>query len=281
MAGIPAQAVPAHRPPGRALVGEDAVECQLVQPRPLPAPSDTGLPGAEGPKPLRIVELHSDPELTLPACVDPDGEAGGLVLAVGPGGDEGTPLTVDLMRTGGMLVTGPPGSGRSSALEAFSRHLTAAGAHVLRLGHHRVAASDAGTAGDWLDPDDVAGARRWLDDGPTRPVVVVADDVGTPAEWPVLDVLPALGRHSGVALLAAAAAGQLAGHYQGPVAHLRRARSGLLLCPGPGDAEVLGLRLPRTPLPSRPGVGWLAAGARLERVQVARRRRPAVEPSRR
>jgi DNA segregation ATPase FtsK/SpoIIIE, S-DNA-T family len=63
----------------------------------------------------------------------------------------------------------------------------------------------------------------------------------------------------------------LSAHYQGPVAELRRARTGLLLCPGPGDADLLGIRLPRTPLPHRPGSGWLVSGAAMHRVQVARR----------
>jgi DNA segregation ATPase FtsK/SpoIIIE, S-DNA-T family len=96
--------------------------------------------------------------------------------------------------------------------------------------------------------------------------------VGTPAESPALTRLPTLGVRGGVALLAAAAPGQLSGHYQGPVAALRRGRSGLLLCPGPGDADLLGIRLPRTPLPVRPGSGWLVTGGSLERVQVARHR---------
>jgi DNA segregation ATPase FtsK/SpoIIIE, S-DNA-T family len=55
---------------------------------------------------------------------------------------------------------------------------------------------------------------------------------------------------------------------------LRRGRNGLLLCPGPGDGELLAIRLPRTPLPVRPGSGWLVTGAGMERVQVARRRTP-------
>jgi S-DNA-T family DNA segregation ATPase FtsK/SpoIIIE len=276
MAGIPARAVPTHRPPGRALVGEEALECQLVLPRPLASLPGTLPAGAGHPAPLRIAELHPDPALPLPRDIEAGADAGALVLPVGPGGDEGRPLAVDLMRTGGLLVTGPPGSGRSSALDAFTQHLTAYGAHVLRVGHRFVARSGAEPAA-WLDPEDVDGARRWLDDRSTRPCVVVADDVGTPAEFPVLSALPALGSRTGVALVAAATAGQLAGHYQGPVAHLRRSRSGLLLCPGAGDAEVLGLRLPRTPLPARPGSGWLATGTRLERVQVARRRDPVVE----
>jgi S-DNA-T family DNA segregation ATPase FtsK/SpoIIIE len=88
--------------------------------------------------------------------------------------------------------------------------------------------------------------------------------------------LPVLGRNTGVTLVAAGTAGQFTAHYQGPVAHLRRARSGLLLCPGPGDADLLGIRLPRVQLPVRPGSGWLATRGRVERVQVARRRAPAL-----
>jgi S-DNA-T family DNA segregation ATPase FtsK/SpoIIIE len=278
MAGVPAAAVPTHRPPGRALVGEGALECQLVLPRSLDSRTGTLTAEADHPPPLRIAELDPDPALPLPPDIGPGADVGALALPVGLGGDEGVPLVVDLMRTGGLLVTGPPGSGRSSALEAFTQHLTACGARVLRVGHRFVARRGAEPAGDWLDPEDVEGAQRWLDDRSTRPCVVVADDVGTPAESPVLSALPALGSRSGVALVATATAGQLAGHYQGPVAHLRRSRSGLLLCPAAGDAEVLGLRLPRSPLPVRPGSGWLAAGTRLERVQVARRRHAAVEP---
>jgi S-DNA-T family DNA segregation ATPase FtsK/SpoIIIE len=59
------------------------------------------------------------------------------------------------------------------------------------------------------------------------------------------------------------------------VAVLRRARSGLLLCPGPGDADLLGVRLPRTGPPARPGSGWLVTAGMPRRVQVARRREPA------
>jgi S-DNA-T family DNA segregation ATPase FtsK/SpoIIIE len=73
-------------------------------------------------------------------------------------------------------------------------------------------------------------------------------------------------------LLAAGAAADLARCFQGPVAALRRGRTGLLLRPGPGDADLLGVRLPRTPVPARTGAGWLVAAGTVTRVQVARRR---------
>jgi S-DNA-T family DNA segregation ATPase FtsK/SpoIIIE len=276
MAGIPARAVPAHRPPGRALIGEDSVECQLALPRPLDGRWGTPPAGRPPATPaLRIVDLAPDPVLPLPAIRASAPEDGDhLPLPLGPGGDEGAPLVVDLLRTGGLLVTGPPASGRSSALDAFAQHLQALGTPLLRIGGppHGTGSTAVPPTAAWVEAEDRAGTVRWLEDHGARARVVIADDVGAPGEAPALDALPALGRRSGVALLAAGSAGQLAGHYQGPVLHLRRSRSGLLLCPGSGDADVLGLRLPRMPLPLRPGSGWLVAGSLLERVQVARRR---------
>jgi DNA segregation ATPase FtsK/SpoIIIE, S-DNA-T family len=273
VAGIASRAVPAHRPPGRALLGEEALECQLAAPRSLDASPGRGQPQ---PPPLRIAVLPPDPVLSTPLGATPAADDRSLRLPIGPGGDDGGALVVDLLRTGGLLVSGPPGSGRSTALRAFAEHLSSLGAAVLHIGRppgQRTAGAAADADGTlWLDPADEAGVTAWVAGRAGRPGVVIADDVGAPAEFPVLTRLPAPGPGSGVVLLAAAGPGSLSTHYQGPVGALRRGRSGLLLCPGPGDADLLGVRLPRTPLPVRPGSGWLVSGAVIERVQVARRR---------
>jgi DNA segregation ATPase FtsK/SpoIIIE, S-DNA-T family len=278
VAGIAARAVPELRTPGRALVGEEARECQLALPRAIEPTPPSGRPF---PPPVRIVDLPADPVLPLgfaAADAAASADTGALPLPVGPGGDEGDPLVVDLLRTGGLLVAGPPGSGRSTALDAFAEHLRTVGAVVLRMG---IPSGHPGTQADdsWIDPLDEAGLRARLADLDGRPGVVVADDVGTPAEWAALCALPAVGSRTGVAFVAAASPGQFAGHYQGPIAALRRSRAGLLLCPGPGDADLLGVRLPRTPLPVRPGSGWLVTGATVDRVQVARRQPHAAQSS--
>jgi DNA segregation ATPase FtsK/SpoIIIE, S-DNA-T family len=105
--------------------------------------------------------------------------------------------------------------------------------------------------------------------------VVVADDLTLLPE-PVADLLaPAAG---GVLVLAAGTATELAGAFRGPAVALRRSRTALLLHPSAGDAELLGLRTPRTPLPQRPGAGWLVTPAGATRVQVARRRRLPTTP---
>jgi S-DNA-T family DNA segregation ATPase FtsK/SpoIIIE len=274
MAGVPARAVPGHRPPGRALVGEPAAECQLVLPRPLPPPAPTG-----GTRPvsaaLRIPELDPDPELALP------GPAGRgvrpLSVPVGPGGDEGDLLTVDLLASGGLLVAGPPGSGRSAVLAAVTAHLAAATVPVLRIvGPGRRAPVDAAAAGvTQVHADDRDGWVAWTDRLAGRPGVAVVDDYVTVAETPVVtalgEALP-----PGVVAVLSGTAPDLSGVYRGPVAVLRRRRSGLLLSPGPGDADLLGVRLPRTPVPVRPGSGWLVESGVPRRVQVAIRRTPAA-----
>ncbi|MFQ1001593.1 FtsK/SpoIIIE domain-containing protein [Modestobacter sp. SSW1-42] len=257
VAGVAARAVPGHRPPGRALLGEDAVECQLALPRSPLQPR--GGPRAPA---VRVVQLPVDPALPLPPPAS--GDAVALELPLGPGGDDGAPVGLDAARTGGLLVVGPPGSGRSATLAALGRHCRALGVPVAALAHPR------GPAGpDQLDRTDAAGVRAWLARQEGRRTVVLADDLtGLPD-----DVADALGGTGGQLLvLASGTAAELAASFRGAAAGLRRSRTALLLQPAPGDAELLGLRVPRTPLPARPGSGWLVDARGATRVQVARHR---------
>ncbi|MGY1706344.1 FtsK/SpoIIIE domain-containing protein [Geodermatophilus sp. SYSU D00697] len=268
VAGIPARAVPAHRPPGRALLGEDGVECQLALPRPLPtATARRDTPGA--PRPLTVPELPADPVL-------PPQAGRGLLLPLGPGGDEGAVLEVDLAAAAGLLVAGPPGSGRSSALDAFARRLTTAGVPVLRVVRGGATLpQDEEAVGTSVVASDVAGWRSWLASLDGAPGAVVVDDHGTVAESPVLTAIGSDPGVDAVVFLAGGTAAELAAVYRGPVPVLRRRRSGLLLCPVPGDGDLLGIRLPRAPVPQRPGSGWLVTAGAAQRVQVARCRAPS------
>lgn len=275
VAGVLPRCVPAHRPPGRGLLDEDSAECQIALPRPLPQRGPQQRTSDRG-GPLRIVELPPDP--ALPAPVATAGTAPGaasLLLPVGPGGDEGSLLSVDLARTGGLLLAGPPGSGRTTALDAFAEHLRWCDVPVLRVGRRSAAPAgpeDGAGVDEWLHPADGTGMDSWIEGLGDRAGVVVVDDLGGPSEQPAIDRIGSRERSAPVVLLAATGPGGLSAHYQGPVAALRRSRNGLLLCPGPGDADQMGVRLPRTPVPVRPGSGWLISGGVPERVQVARRR---------
>ncbi|MDT0275165.1 FtsK/SpoIIIE domain-containing protein [Blastococcus goldschmidtiae] len=265
VAGVPGRAVPTHRPPGRALLGEDALECQLALPPP-PAPHGAVPPGTSAVPPLRIVELPTAPVLPAPPAGAADGSPGTWRLTIGPGGDDGDLLEIDLHRSGGLLVVGPARSGRTTALESFARQLAADGSEVARLSPPYAVPAGA-AAGTWLDPADPQALVRWAEGLQRRRGVLLADDLGSVPEYAGLTALPRTGP---VVLLAAGGAGQLTSHYQGPVAALRRARTGLLLRPTPADAETLGIRLPRLPLPARPGSGWLVEDGVAQRVQVAR-----------
>ena len=272
VAGVPAGSVPGHRPPGRALVGEDARECQLALPRRLPGTWPAAAPGRQ--RPLSVPELPAAPVLPLPASTDAGHP---LLLPVGPGGDDGGVLTVDLARTGGLLVAGPPGSGRTTALESCARHLVAAGVAVLHVVRSTLDA-DGAPGRLRLDATDVAGWQTWLAGLHGDPAAVVVDDAALLADSPVLGALPAAESVPDVVLVVAGTAAELSAAYRGPVPALRRRRSGLLLSPGPGDADLLGIRLPRTPVPARPGSGWLVVSGTAQRVQVARRDPPAGSP---
>jgi S-DNA-T family DNA segregation ATPase FtsK/SpoIIIE len=259
VAGVAARAVPGHRPAGRALVGEDAVECQLALPGPLPAlgPAHTGLRPDDDHPPIRVVALPADPVLPLPVTgASGAGGPDGLWLPLGPGGDEGRPVGVDLRRAGGLLVVGPPGSGRSAALQAFGRHCAQAGAAVLDL-----------------STVHAEGLREWTGRlSPARPAVVVADDLARVPDA-VADLLGPTGSVGApLLLIASGTAADLAGTFRGPAVALRRSRTALVLRPAAGDAELLGLRTPRSPLPARPGAGWLVTPTEATRVQVARHR---------
>ncbi len=265
VAGIPPRAVPGSRPPGRALVGEDAVECQLA----LPRARAREWPTADDDHRIRVVELPADPAFA-PAPGQRGSAPDVVQVTLGPGGDDGRPIGLDLQRSGGLLVVGCAGSGRSTALASLGLGCRAAGRAVLHLAA-RPGGIGEGAGAEWMSGADPAALRAWVTRQAPVPVVL-ADDVAALPD-PVADVLASVGRPDGEALvLAAGSAADLAAAYRGPAVTLRRSRTALLLRPAPGDAELLGLRVPRTPLPPRPGSGWLVAGGEAVRLQVARPR---------
>ncbi|PRY51828.1 S-DNA-T family DNA segregation ATPase FtsK/SpoIIIE [Geodermatophilus tzadiensis] len=266
VAGVPVRAVPAERPPGRALLGEQALECQLALPRPLRPAAGRSL----GPAPVRIPLLPPDPRLS---AAEADG--GPDAVPLGPGGDEGAVLRADLRRGGGLLIVGPPRSGRTTTLDALATTLLRSGTAVARLVTGRRATGRGPAGATALAADDPAGWRSWLA-ALGGPGAVLLDDAGTLADCAVVASMTTAGlADADVVVLAAGTAGELSAAFRGPVADLRRSRSGLLLCPGPGDADLLGTRLPRTPVPVRPGSGWVVTAGTAQRVQVARHRGPA------
>jgi S-DNA-T family DNA segregation ATPase FtsK/SpoIIIE len=89
--------------------------------------------------------------------------------------------------------------------------------------------------------------------------LLLVDDSEALLDTPIGDRLTDLvkrGQH-GVAVVVAARSDDLAVTYRGLANEVRRSCAGLLLQPGPGDGDLLGVRLPRTRTVQLPGRGVL------------------------
>jgi S-DNA-T family DNA segregation ATPase FtsK/SpoIIIE len=290
LAGISPRLVPAAMPPGRALVGADARQAQLavLDPETSGAGQVCAVAAVGAAARTRPPAPHAHAGL-LPMRVEPlpsrvgssEVEAAAKAVATGPawalvglGGDDLTPLGVDLALDGpAFVVAGPAGSGRSTTLATMGRWLLGQGREVAVVAHRRsplrALAGEPGVlavmgSGDTLELDRLLLERPDL--------VVLADDAetlhDTPVERPLLGMLRA-DADGGATLLLAGSSADLAGQFRGLTVEARRGRTGLLLgALGPADGDLLGVRAPRTD-ESVTGRGLLVVRGRLTPVQVA------------
>ncbi|WP_199423612.1 FtsK/SpoIIIE domain-containing protein [Actinotalea solisilvae] len=259
--GVPPAAAGVRGRPGRGVLldAAGAAACQVALPDDGPPPADEGTAGGGRPAPLR---LRSVPEhVARVPRVAPTSGPGSWRVAVGLGGDDAGPVTLDVAR--GALVVGPPGSGRSTALAAVLAGL-GPGVVVVALapgpGATPAPAADRplvpGTHRLGSGPEAAAVLRRLAAEAasgrsqPRAPVVVLADDVDALA--PDLD--DALAACVGaVPVVAAARTDRAAGAYRGTLAALRGAAPTLVLAPlTPGSADVAGVDLSLVADPDRP-----------------------------
>lgn len=222
LAGMPRGTVTGAGPGRGALVdGAESTPIQIL----LPAPGEQPDPGLAAARPLRLAPIprQADPSL-LPA--------GAWAI----GGDDAGPLPVP---RGAVLVVGPPGSGRTTALRALE------------------AALAVGAPGD---PDPLL-----IDDADLLPQASHAQ-----AE---AEIAAALAK--GRPVLASATTERVAGSFRGPLMMLKERGALVILCPGTGPAaQVAGAPLrgvidPRAPL--APGRGVLVDHGRFTPLQVVGR----------
>jgi len=276
--GVPRTMAGGRGAPGRGIVvGADPARCQVAVAG-LPAWARAG--HATGHRPVRLAELPlvaalaprlpgAPPDAPSaagqhPAVATPQGPTATVEeVVLGPGGDDGAPVVVGL--GAGLLVVGPAGSGRSTALAAVAARLPvdrtvtvppdvdpARLVDLLAPGRHgRVLVLD--------DLDLLLRARPGLEDILTGPA-------GAPLD-------PGVPR-----LVAAARTDRAAAAYRGPLADLRSSAPVLVLSPlAPGSVDVAGCEL--WPVvdpawPDHPGRGALVDRGRAVPVQVA----PAANP---
>jgi S-DNA-T family DNA segregation ATPase FtsK/SpoIIIE len=189
---------------------------------------------------------------------------------LGVGGDELTPIVIDLPTLGpGFVVAGPPRSGRSNTLATICAGLRASGRHVIAV------TPRPSTLADYANEcwsSSVSDLTAMTHDLPANCAVLV-DDAELVMETPVAAVLDRLmrtARDDGHVVVIAGTTEELSVGFRGFVVDARRARAGVVLCPrGPLDGELLG-RLRRgdcSPTPA--GRGLLIVGGTTVALQVA------------
>ena len=204
------------------------------------------------------------------------GQVNAGTVWLGVGGDAAEPVGVRLFgRSGGndarMLIAGPPRSGRSTVLQLIAAQLdgqaTTEELEMVcfagpRSGLRRWA---QGRGRPVLSPDDRAdvSAQRAVQPplSTGRATVVLLDDCESFVDSPVGDWLTDLIRaeHPRLAVVVSGRSDETVLAFRGIAAEVRRARTGVLLQPGPSDGDLFGISLPLRS-PSMPvGRGLLVA----------------------
>ncbi len=300
--GLNPRQAPRQMPAGRLLVAPGA----LVGPDPLEVQVALLTPDADGVAQAAAVDrLASDlrhrwdglDPAVLPHRIDPLPTSITLselaelrlgprperptVCTVGAGGDHLVPIDVDLAEAGAaFLVSGPPGSGRSTALAGIVGSLAGLTGGTLpviavcpRPSPLRALEGVPGVLGV-LTGTEVAAELEELVARAGGPVAIAVDDAELLAEGPAGDVLEQLvrtARDSGGLVLAAGTTEDLQlARYRGWLAAARRSRCGLLLNPSSYvDGEVFDLKLPRSTCGGwPPGRGLLVLRGSTLAVQV-------------
>jgi S-DNA-T family DNA segregation ATPase FtsK/SpoIIIE len=286
--GMTSRDVPEHMPAGRAFRADTLREVQvaLLDPDPAGTAQVAALQAigrvaaeraGEVPAALRPARVDQLPvQATYAEAVAlRDGRAAATAVLVGLGGDTLAAQVVDVVDHGpGLLIAGPPRTGRSTTLLTMTRSLLDSGWHAVVLAPRRSPLRELRGAPVFTMDDDATALQAALDTAPRRLVFVVDDlELVDPdsAHAGVVERFHASIRDSGDAVLAAGSVEDLSGMYRGPVVAIKKSRSGILLAPRSySDGDLLGVRLPReVGGPAPMGRGLLVRTGQWVPVQVA------------
>jgi DNA segregation ATPase FtsK/SpoIIIE, S-DNA-T family len=280
MQGLLARDLPAHQPPGRAL---EVPGRRLLHVATLDDPGGLGEAGAFQQVMAEAAARAAEAGARRAALVDrglPPAVPMAAVLGEGPPPGLGRPLLVglqdaprraawvDLDASGGwFFVTGPPGSGKTTALAAMGTAAAAGGAEVRVVAPPESPLLVAAAHHGWaiVPPDARAGAL----DAATAPLVVLVDDLHRTDGPPLLALVGAAA--AGRSVVAAADLAWFAARFTGLSAPLRAPKAGLVLCPASvaNGIEVFSRMLDRSVLEHQhPGRGVLGRGEDTRLVQV-------------
>jgi S-DNA-T family DNA segregation ATPase FtsK/SpoIIIE len=269
-AGLPTRLVPANLSAGRgwSMTGCPATAQIALLAADSSGPAQTaaleqlaGQPARVSP-PRRVQPLPTCVDLSaLPACI-------GTEVVLGVGGDELELLTANLA-DGGFVVSGPPRSGRSTALLSIGRQLLASGARVVAVAPRPSPLREL--PGCHTDRDATYDLEALLAE---PPAAILVDDAELLVDSPLAYLLEKAVREmrdTNTVVVAAGTTDELVTGYRGFVVELRRPKTGILLSPqSAADGDLLGVRLSRSVGgPVHPGRGLLCSRGTTTPLQVA------------
>ena len=273
MAGVPLDIVTRSSPPGRAIF-ED-LETQVA----LFGGDVSGDAQAQAMKEFakRLKACGhppAPPVRILPDEVDLTSVASnGHGFAFGLRDSDLQPAVLDF-NPGGFIVTGPPRSGKTTALEALvaTRPSGVRGA-VIVVAHENKLITPRPSSRVAIGVDDGASLLREVADASDENLLVVVDDLhdlaNSDADHALADVVRAA-RTRRLMIVVSSSPDAARRAFSGPLKDVRASRSGLLLQPDTDtDGDIVGVRLPRAVNPVwPPGRGYLAIRGTIELCQV-------------
>ena len=266
-AGISARASPGALPPGRALRLPDADHVQFAHCGVAPSTQEQtrameviagrhpSIPASLG-GPWQLTALPDRVQLQslLPVAAE--------LTALGIGGDGGESVSVDLFAgEAHWLVGGPPRSGRTNLLLCILSQALHHARPILVAAPRRSALAAAATD-NGIRLVTPGADIEWVHAQASNSQLILIDDVEEFADTPAGDALTERLRsadHGSVAIVVAGRTEELALAYRGLTSILKRSRTGILLQPGPGDADLFGLRLARSRAQPIAGRGLLVS----------------------
>lgn len=286
-ADIRPRSVPDGLPPGRglwagrgdevqaAVVSRDSsAAAQAEAIRALGREMGGRWPAAEHTKgPMRVDGLpRAIPLAEALAMAGPSSSA--LRIVLGVGGDELTVITVDLAIDGpGLVIAGPPKTGRSTAAMAVARSALAAGARVVAICPRPSPLRNLRGDGVTVLTGQPTAADIEEAVGGDGPLVVVVDDAEVMVRTEADEALKAFcgGAAGRAALVVAGGIDELRTELRGAIPEARKSGLGLVLSPeGILDGELMGLRrLDRNVLGRKPpGRGTFGCRGQISGIQV-------------
>ncbi|MET7764463.1 FtsK/SpoIIIE domain-containing protein [Streptomyces sp. NPDC005393] len=291
-AGFQVRDVPKDMPPGRALrladhgveetqlgllAADPSGQAQVKALRRIGHEAEQRSPRL--PKPLRPMRVDALPGRITAAeamALDPDfAPSSPLWTLLGVGGDELQRVGVDLQEMGpGLVIAGPPKSGRSTVLVGAARSLLRCGTSLVLITPRRSPLRDLagepgvlGVLGSDSGEDDLEALLRQAD----GPYAVVVDDAELLYDEALDDPLEGVlrsGMDGDHAVIAAGTTDTLSSQYRGFVTEARKTRNGVLLMPqSSSDGELFNIRLPANSGSGSPGSGVLVRGGEMMPIQ--------------